>query len=83
MLRSQVRRIDLILSDPHISVDADDAQLQALADKVKQRNLAIGTLVAPVWPPLGGGSSMGDEQEREQFLQQVENRAALAPSFVN
>ena len=69
--------IDLILSDPHVSIDSTDDQLKALADKVQGKGMVIGTLVAPVWPPLGGGSSMGDESERKQYLQQVEKACRI------
>ena len=30
---------------------------QALAEKVRSRGLAVGTVTAPVWPPTGGGSA--------------------------
>ena len=30
--------------------------------------LVVGSLVAPVWPPTGGGSAMGDDDERQQFV---------------
>jgi len=33
--------------------------------------LAVGTLVAPVWGPAGGGSAMGGEEEVEKYLTQV------------
>ncbi len=65
---------DLFLYLPHIDIDAtvqsDDA-IRELADKASARNLQIGTVVAPVWPPTGGGSAMGDETERRKFLDQV------------
>ena len=46
--------MDLFLFDPHISIDVTDDQLKKLADKFKSKNLAIGSVVAPVWPPTGG-----------------------------
>ena len=70
--------IDLMLFAPHVDIDSTDGQLQELAGKVQDRNLDIGTLVAPVWPPLGGGSAMGDQKEREAFLQQVEKACQIA-----
>src|SRR5215813_10342269 len=60
---------DLFLYDPHISIDASDDDLKRLADKAQERNLAIGSVVAPVWPPTGGGSAMGSEQDRQKFLE--------------
>src|SRR4051794_11542134 len=51
--------VDLFLFDPHVSIDSTNDDLQRLADKVRAKNLMIGSLVAPVWPPTGGGSAMG------------------------
>ena len=55
--------IDLILHAPHVDIDSSDDQLLALADKVTQRGLMVGTVVAPVWPPLGGGSALGEAEK--------------------
>ena len=63
--------VDLFLFEPHTSIDASDAELKKLADKVRANGLNIGSLVAPVWPPTGGGSAMGGEEERSRFLTQV------------
>src|SRR2546426_9320425 len=63
--------MDLFLFDPHISIDIDDDRLKRLAEKFASKNLAIGSVVAPVWPPTGGGSAMGSEAERKQFVAQV------------
>src|SRR6266852_3641067 len=49
--------VDLFLFDPHVSINASDADLSRLADKIRAKNLAIGSIVAPVWPPTGGGSA--------------------------
>src|SRR4028119_790066 len=57
--------MDLFLFDPHISIDVDDDRLKRLAEKFQSKNLAIGSLVAPVWPPTGGGSAMGSEADRK------------------
>ena len=69
---------DLFLFDPHISIDADDDELKRLADKARARNLEIGSVVAPVWPPTGGGSAMGDAGEQRKFLTQVEKGCRIA-----
>jgi sugar phosphate isomerase/epimerase len=69
--------VDLFLSDPHTSIDATDDELKALADKVAARRLSIGSLVAPVWAPTGGGSAMGNEEERGRFLTQVRKACAI------
>src|ERR1044072_7779058 len=51
--------VDLFLFDPHVSIDSTDDDLKALADSIGKRNLVVGSVVAPVWPPTGGGSAMG------------------------
>ena len=63
--------VDLFLADPHTSIDVSDDGIKALADKVASRNLVIGSAVAPVWPPVGGGSAMGSADERRQFVDMV------------
>jgi sugar phosphate isomerase/epimerase len=70
--------VDLFLFDPHTSIDATDDQLKALADKVRVKGFMVGSVVAPVWPPTGGGSAMGSDQERQQFLTQVRKACAIA-----
>jgi len=70
--------VDLFLFDPHTSIDATADDLKALADKVRARGFMVGSLVAPVWPPTGGGSAMGSDQDRQQFLTQVKKACAIA-----
>jgi sugar phosphate isomerase/epimerase len=70
--------VDLFLFDPHVSIDSSDDDLNRLADRVASRGLVIGSVVAPVWPPTGGGSAMGDQSEREQFLTQVRKGCRIA-----
>jgi sugar phosphate isomerase/epimerase len=70
--------VDLFLFAPHTSIDASDAELRELADKVTKRGLVIGSLVAPVWPPTGGGSAMGSPAERGAFLTQVKKACSIA-----
>lgn len=70
--------VDLFLFDPHVSIDSSDDDLKRLADKVWSRNLAIGSVVAPVWPPTGGGSAMGGEADRQKFLEQVRKGCRIA-----
>ena len=69
--------VDLFLFDPHVSIDSSDDDLKKLADKIRGKSLAIGSLVAPVWPPTGGGSAMGSEEERKNFLTQVRKACAI------
>lgn len=63
--------VDLFLSKPHVDIDSNDDDLKRLSDKIASCNLVIGSLVAPVWEPTGGGSAMGNEGERKRFLDQV------------
>ena len=60
--------VDLFLFAPHVNIDATDDELKALAEKVRSRGLNIGTVVAPVWPPTGGGSAMDEGEGRTKFL---------------
>ena len=70
--------VDLFLFAPHVDIDSSDDDLKKLADKVAKRGLAIGSVVAPVWPPTGGGSAMGSEAERKQFVEQVRKGCRIA-----
>jgi sugar phosphate isomerase/epimerase len=63
--------VDLFLSLPHTDIDSSDDDLKRLADKLASKHLLAGSLVAPVWPPTGGGSAMGDDSDRARFLTQV------------
>jgi sugar phosphate isomerase/epimerase len=68
---------DLFLSLPHTDIDSTDDDLKRLAEQLQSRGLRAGSLVAPVWPPTGGGSAMGDETERGRFLTQVEKACRI------
>jgi sugar phosphate isomerase/epimerase len=63
--------VDLFLFDPHVNIDSSDDDVKRLADKIRGKNLVVGSLVAPVWPPTGGGSAMGSAEERKAFVTQV------------
>jgi len=63
--------MDLFLFEPHINIDIDDDGLRHLADKFAAKNLAVGSLVAPVWGGTGGGSAMGTEQDQKNFVMSV------------
>lgn len=69
---------DLFLCEPHISIDSSEDDLKRLADKVRSRGLFIGSVVAPVWQPTGGGSAMGNAEERGKFIEQVRKAARIA-----
>src|SRR4051794_27941305 len=70
--------VDLFLFAPHVDIDSTDDDLKKLADKVRSRGLVIGSVVAPVWPPTGGGSAMDEGEGRTKFLQQVRKGCRIA-----
>jgi sugar phosphate isomerase/epimerase len=70
--------VDLFLFAPHVDIDSDHDALEALADKVRSRGLVIGSVVAPVWPPTGGGSAMDEGEGRRRFLEQVRKGCRMA-----
>lgn len=69
--------IDLFLFDPHMNIDASEDEIKIMVDKAASRNLEIGSLVAPVWEPTGGGSAMGTKEERDRFLTQVKKSCKI------
>jgi sugar phosphate isomerase/epimerase len=69
--------VDLFLADPHTSIDSSRDDIERLADKIGGLGLAVGSLVAPVWPPVGGGSAMGSAAERERFVAAVEKACRI------
>ncbi|HEY0793743.1 MAG TPA: TIM barrel protein [Chthoniobacterales bacterium] len=73
--------VDLFVADPHISIDASPDDIARLAEKLVQRSLVAGSLVAPVWPPTGGGSAMGSADERRKFLTQVRKACAFGQAL--
>ena len=70
--------VDLFLFAPHVDIDSSDDDLKRLADKVRSRKLAIGSVVAPVWPPTGGGAAMGGAAEHKKFIEQVRKGCRIA-----
>jgi sugar phosphate isomerase/epimerase len=70
--------VDLFLFDPHTSIDSTDDDVKTLADKVHAKHFMVGSVVAPVWPPTGGGSAMGSEEDRKNFITQVRKACAIA-----
>ena len=73
--------VDLFLFDPHIDIDSDREALKRLADRIRARGFVVGSLVAPVWPPTGGGSAMGGDEERKRFLTQVRKACAIGKTL--
>jgi len=73
--------VDLFLFDPHVSIDSSPDEVKRLADRIRARQLAVGSLVAPVWPPTGGGSAMGDATERQKFVTQVRKACEIGKTL--
>ena len=73
--------VDIFLFSPHIDIDSSDDDLKKIADKIAAKNLKVGSVVAPIWPPTGGGAAMGDETERKNFVQQVRKGCRIAKFF--
>jgi sugar phosphate isomerase/epimerase len=73
--------VDCFLFHPHTDPDASDDDLRAIADKIASYNLAVGSLVAPVWPGTVGDSAMGDETARKKFVTAVEKACRIAKVF--
>jgi len=73
--------VDLFLFDPHVSIDSTPDDLKRLADKIARKGFVIGSLVAPVWPPTGGGSAMGTDEDRDKFLMQVRKACAIGKTL--
>jgi len=70
--------VDIFLFDPHIAIDISDDDLKRTADKISARGFVVGSVVAPVWPPTGGGSAMGSDEDRKRFVEQVRKACRIA-----
>jgi sugar phosphate isomerase/epimerase len=70
--------VDLFLFAPHTDIDSTGEDLKRLTENIASRNLRVGSVVAPVWPPTGGGSAMGSDQDRKNFLTQVRKACGIA-----
>lgn len=73
--------VDLFATAPHVDIDSDVAALQRIADQISARNLVVGSLVAPVWGPTGGGSAMGSVEHRHRFLTQVRKACQIGQTL--
>jgi len=69
--------VDLFLSLPHTDIDSTAGEIERLADNIGKRGFVVGSLVAPVWAPTGGGSAMGSAEERHKFITQVRKACAI------
>src|SRR5437867_2529610 len=63
--------VDILLFDPHVNIDISHDNLKRLTDKIRSKGFVVGSVVAPVWPPTGGGSAMGNGEERKKFVEPV------------
>ncbi len=70
--------VDLFLFHPHTDPDASDDAIRAMADKIAGYGLNVGSVVAPVWPGTVGGSAMGSEQDRANFVLAVRKACRIA-----
>ena len=70
--------VDIFLFDPHVNIDSSDEDLNRLAELVAARGCVVGSVVAPIWPPTGGGSAMGSQEERRKFVEQVRKGCRIA-----
>ena len=66
---------------PHTDPDADDDELKRIADSIAVADLAVGSLVAPVWPGTVGDSAMGDREATDKFLAAVNKACRIARIF--
>lgn len=73
--------VDLFLADPHISIDSTGDDIARLADNLRRRGFVAGSVVAPVWPPTGGGSAMGGAEDRQKFVAQVRKACGIGKRF--
>ena len=73
--------IDIFHAAPHTNIDFTADEAKALADKAAKHNLAIGSIVAPVWPPVGGGSAMGSAEDRAKFVANVRKSCELGKAL--
>jgi hypothetical protein len=49
--------VDLFLAAPHVPIDATDAEVDEIGRKIAAYDLAVGSIVATVWPYRGWGSA--------------------------
>ena len=63
--------VDIFLYHPHIDIDAPGDEIRRLADRIASLGLAVGSVVAPVYPDMLGGSAMGSRDDRRRFVEAV------------
>jgi sugar phosphate isomerase/epimerase len=70
--------VDIFLFDPHINIDIDDDGLKRIAEQVQSHGFVVGSVVAPIWGPTGGGPAMGSDEDRKRFVGQVRKGCRIA-----
>ncbi len=73
--------VDIFLYEPHISIDTDQDGIKRLADAVSARGFVVGSVVAPVWTPTGGGPATGTATDRQNFVGQVRKACRIAKTL--
>ncbi len=73
--------VDIFLYEPHINIDISEDDLKRVAEKIQSRGLVVGSVVAPVWPPTGGGSAMGSVEDRMRFVEQVRKACRIGSTL--
>jgi len=69
--------IDLFITAPHFPIDADKGEVDRMFDHIASYGLKVGSFVSPIWGGAGGGSAMGDADERKRFLTQVRKACVI------
>ncbi len=75
--------VDYFLFHPHTDPFAKTDEILKIADEIASFDLNVGSLVAPVWPGTVGGSAMGTEEDRQNFLTAVKQACRIAQIFNN
>jgi hypothetical protein len=70
--------VDLFLFQPHTDPDASADEIRRMADLIASKGLAVGSLVAPVWPGTVGDSAMGSPDQRAKFVLAVKKACRIA-----
>ena len=69
--------VDLWLADPHISIDSNRDDVKRVGEHIASYGFEIGSFVAPIWGGAGGGSAMGDADDRKRFLEAVRKACVI------
>ena len=70
--------VDIFLFEPHINIDIGDDGIKRIAEKVQSKGFVVGSVVAPIWGPTGGGPAMGSTEDRKRFVEQVKKGCRIA-----